>query len=86
MENQNYPYIDLIKSIMAEKRMNQQRFADEIGVNQTTVSQWLRGRKSLRTTVFLLFAGVSTLRPTSFLTFKFFIKVKRNFYIRFFRP
>ncbi len=39
------PYIDAIKQIMIEKSLSQQRFADIIGVNQTTVSQWLLGNK-----------------------------------------
>ena len=38
-------YIDLIKIVMAEKGLSQQKFADIIGVNQTTVSQWLLGNK-----------------------------------------
>ncbi len=38
-------YIDIIKGIMTEKKLSQQKFADAIGVNQTTVSQWLLGRK-----------------------------------------
>lgn len=38
-------YISVIKSIMVEKKLSQQKFADIIGVNQTTVSQWLLGRK-----------------------------------------
>ena len=38
-------YISVIRSIMAEQKLSQQKFADIIGVNQTTVSQWLLGRK-----------------------------------------
>ena len=38
-------YIELIKSIMVDKKLSQQKFAEEIGVNQTTVSQWLLGNK-----------------------------------------
>ncbi len=30
---------------MAENALSQQKFADIIGVNQTTVSQWLMGKK-----------------------------------------
>lgn len=30
---------------MSEKNLSQQKLADELGVNQTTVSQWLLGRK-----------------------------------------
>ena len=38
-------YIEAIKSIMQEKGYSQQVFADILGVNQTTVSQWLLGKK-----------------------------------------
>ncbi len=38
-------YIDVIKQIMIEKELSQQAFADILGINQTTVSQWLLGRK-----------------------------------------
>lgn len=41
----NYPYIDTIKNIMTEKNLSQQKLADILGVNQTTVSQWLLGKK-----------------------------------------
>lgn len=39
------PYIEVIKQLMAENKLSQQGFADIIGVNQTTVGQWLSGRK-----------------------------------------
>jgi transcriptional regulator with XRE-family HTH domain len=38
-------YVDIIKQIMQEKNLSQQAFADILGVNQTTVSQWLLGKK-----------------------------------------
>ncbi|MBQ3493357.1 MAG: helix-turn-helix transcriptional regulator [Clostridia bacterium] len=38
-------YIEIIKSIMNERGFSQQKLADILGVNQTTVSQWLLGRK-----------------------------------------
>ncbi|MBO6263503.1 MAG: helix-turn-helix transcriptional regulator [Clostridia bacterium] len=38
-------YIEVIKQVMQEKGLSQQAFADIIGVNQTTVSQWLLGKK-----------------------------------------
>ncbi len=41
----NQGYIEIIKDIMLYNDLSQQKFADEIGVNQTTVSQWLLGRK-----------------------------------------
>ena len=39
------PYIDVLKQLMSEKNMSQQKLADALGVNQTTVSQWLLGKK-----------------------------------------
>lgn len=39
------PYIEVIKQIMAENNLSQQKLADALGVNQTTVGQWLLGRK-----------------------------------------
>lgn len=42
---ENSAYIDIIKQIMAEKGLSQQGFANIVGVNQTTVSQWLLGKK-----------------------------------------
>ncbi len=38
-------YIEVIKQIMIEQGLSQQKFADILGVNQTTVSQWLLGKK-----------------------------------------
>lgn len=42
---ENLPYIDVLRQLMAERGMSQQKLADALGVNQTTVSQWLLGRK-----------------------------------------
>ena len=39
------PYIEIIKQLMQENGLSQQRLAEILGVNQTTVSQWLLGRK-----------------------------------------
>ena len=39
------PYIEIIKQLMAEHELSQQKLADILGVNQTTVSQWLLGKK-----------------------------------------
>ena len=39
------PYIEVIKQIMAENNLSQQKLAVALGVNQTTVGQWLLGRK-----------------------------------------
>ena len=38
-------YIDVIRQVLQEQELSQQAFADALGVNQTTVSQWLLGRK-----------------------------------------
>lgn len=38
-------YVEIIKSVMFEKGLSQQAFADILGINQTTVSQWLLGKK-----------------------------------------
>ncbi|MBQ8343250.1 MAG: helix-turn-helix transcriptional regulator [Clostridia bacterium] len=38
-------YADIIKQVMHDNGLTQQEFADILGVNQTTVSQWLLGKK-----------------------------------------
>ena len=38
-------YIEVIQHLMAEQGLSQQKLADRLGVNQTTISQWLLGRK-----------------------------------------
>ena len=38
-------YADVLCQLMNEKNLSQQKLADVLGVNQTTVSQWLLGRK-----------------------------------------
>ena len=39
------PFADVLRQLMNEKNLSQQKLADVLGVNQTTVSQWLLGRK-----------------------------------------
>lgn len=39
------PYIEALKELMSEHGLSQQKLADALGINQTTVSQWLLGRK-----------------------------------------
>lgn len=39
------PYRDIIKQLMIDNELSQQKLADMLGVNQTTVSQWLLGKK-----------------------------------------
>lgn len=38
-------HIEIIKQLLIDQGLTQQAFADAIGVNQTTVSQWLLGKK-----------------------------------------
>lgn len=38
-------YCDVLRQLMEEQNLSQQKIADILGVNQTTVSQWLLGRK-----------------------------------------
>ena len=39
------PFVDILRQLMEENNLSQQKLADALGVNQTTVSQWLLGRK-----------------------------------------
>ncbi len=38
-------YIEELRQLMASQNLSQQKLADILGVNQTTVSQWLLGNK-----------------------------------------
>ncbi len=38
-------FVEVIRDIMSENGLSQEAFARIIGVNQTTVSQWLLGKK-----------------------------------------
>lgn len=38
-------YSEIIKDVMIENNLSQEKFAKMIGVNQTTVGQWLLGKK-----------------------------------------
>lgn len=40
-----YPYIEVIRQLMIENNLSQQKLADCLQINQTTVSQWLLGHK-----------------------------------------
>jgi len=44
-DNTDMPFIEVIRQIMQEKHLSQQALANILGINQTTVSQWLLGRK-----------------------------------------
>ncbi len=38
-------YSKIIKDILKENKISQQIMADKLGVNQTTISQWILGKK-----------------------------------------
>lgn len=38
-------YSEVIKEILLENNISQQEMAEKIGVNQTTISQWVLGKK-----------------------------------------
>ena len=38
-------YIEILKDLMVKNNLSQQQLADILGVNQTSVSQWLLGNK-----------------------------------------
>lgn len=39
------PYKEIIKEIMTDNKLSQAGMAEILGVNQTTISQWLLGNK-----------------------------------------
>ena len=39
------PYVEILKDIMIQNNWSQRQFAEVLGVNQTTISQWLLGKK-----------------------------------------
>ena len=39
------PYVDIIKQILISNNLSQQKLAEILGVNQTTISQWILGKK-----------------------------------------
>ncbi len=38
-------YIEVIRQLMIDNNLSQQKLADILGINQTTISQWLLGNK-----------------------------------------
>lgn len=38
-------YIEILKEIMTEKKLSQEKMAKILHVNQTTIGQWLLGKK-----------------------------------------
>lgn len=41
-------YIEIIKQILEDNNFSQEKMANILGVNQTTISQWLLGKKKPR--------------------------------------
>lgn len=39
------PYIEILREIMTDNKLSQAGMAEILGVNQTTISQWLLGNK-----------------------------------------
>ena len=62
-------YIEIIRGIMIDKSLSQQKFADIIGVNQTTVSQWLLGNKKPSYDNIATICSVFDLTPNEFFGF-----------------
>ena len=51
---------------MIDKNLSQQKLADILEVNQTTVSQWLRGKKKPSYDNILLFCQKFNVEPNQF--------------------
>lgn len=62
----NLPYIELIRQILTENNLSQQKFADALGVNQTTVSQWLAGNKKPGYDSILMICKTFDISPNEF--------------------
>lgn len=37
-------FIDILKDIMIENNLNQSKFAEKVGIKQSQVSEWLKGK------------------------------------------
>ena len=59
-------YIEVIKQLMSENNLSQQKLADALGINQTTVSQWLLGKKKPSYDNILTFYEVFGIEPNQF--------------------
>ncbi len=51
---------------MSENNLSQQKLADALGINQTTVSQWLLGKKKPSYDNILTFYEVFGIEPNQF--------------------
>ena len=59
-------YIEIMKQLMFERNLSQQKLADILNVNQTTVSQWLRGKKKSSYDNILMFYEKFDIEPNRF--------------------
>ena len=59
-------YIEIMKQLMFERNLSQQKLADILNVNQTTVSQWLRGKKKSSSDNILMFYEKFDIEPNRF--------------------
>ena len=59
-------YIEVIKQLMAKNNLSQQKLADALGINQTTVSQWFLGKKKPSYDNILTFYEVFGIEPNQF--------------------
>lgn len=59
-------YIEIIKQLMTEHNLSQQKLADALHVNQTTVGQWLRGKKKPSYDNILMFYEKFGIEPNQF--------------------
>lgn len=55
-----------MKQLMFERNLSQQKLADILNVNQTTVSQWLRGKKKPSYDNILMFYEKFDIEPNRF--------------------
>ncbi len=54
---------EVIKNLMEEKHLTQQALADALGINQTTVGQWLSGKKKPSYDSILLLYQIYQIEP-----------------------
>ncbi len=66
-------FIKIIKQIMSNNNLSQEGLARIIGVNQTTVSQWLLGRKKPNFDNIMVFYEKFGVTPNEFFGIETFI-------------
>ena len=62
-------YIEVIKQVMQNNNLSQQKLGEMLGVNQTTVSQWLLGNKKPNYDSILAFCETFDIEPNTFFGF-----------------